>query len=109
MTDGGRDVLDPRHLSNSASPAYVYLDDGERYVYSHTVRDSGWLWVKDWQGQSTLYPPHRVERIERVAVERTREGNKSTLAIVDDEARREARRLAQPAVEDGDQEAIADD
>lgn len=112
MTDGGRDLKDPSSLSRHDTPAVVHLRGGKEFVAKHDVRDSGWLWVKDWQEQQTLYPPHRIERIERLELtvnEREDRSSPPTYAIVDDDLRERARRLAQPTVEGDDvQEAIAD-
>ena len=112
MTDGGRDLKDPASLSRHDSPAVVHLVDQQVFVARHDVRESGWLWVTDWQEQQTLFPPQRVERVERLELtvnEREDRSDPPTYAIVDADLAERARRLAHPTVEaDGVQDAIAD-
>lgn len=109
MTDGGHDLIDPRHLPRSWSPATIHVEDGSTFVADARIRDHGWLYVKTWSGERRHYPPHAIERVDYADVERTSKNNTATKGLVDDTALTTARRLAKPTEVDSGQEAIADD
>jgi hypothetical protein len=112
MTDGGQDVLDPRYLSRSKTPSVIVTEDGTtNFVANATLKDNGWIYVIRWDCSRALIPPHIIVRVERVDTQRTTKNDTATHAIVDDDLRERARRLAQPTETEAEanQEAVADD
>jgi len=65
------DNPDPENLTNADRPAVVDVEDGRNvFVASAKVRDNGWLWLKQWDGQTFKLPPQRVQAVQRIQKER---------------------------------------
>ncbi|MCU4716884.1 hypothetical protein [Halapricum hydrolyticum] len=115
MTDGGRDVIDPREFSVNWTPAVIFSRDETLFAADVSTLPNGWVRAKRWDTSKVKIPPHAVEKIEYVETETFHpDGEPQTYReqrLVDADALEEAHRIAQPTVEadDVDQEAIADD
>ncbi|QSG06450.1 hypothetical protein [Halapricum desulfuricans] len=114
MTDGGRDVIDPREFSVNWTPAVIFGEVERLFAVDVETLPNGWVRAKRWDDSKVKIPPHAVEKIEYVDTETFHpDGEPQTYRqqrLVEADALEEARRLAQPTVEsDADQEAIADD
>ncbi|WP_436924941.1 hypothetical protein [Halosimplex amylolyticum] len=63
--------LDPENLNQHASPAYLQRSGyGNDLVADYSVLDSGWVRVTEWDGERVKFPPHEVQAVREVAVER---------------------------------------
>jgi len=108
------DNPDPENLTNADKPAVVDVDgSGNVYVVSAKVRENGWLWLKQWDGQTLKLPPHRVNAVQRIRKERYGEAGSSGMKpqrIEDEDWRRRAREMtAKTADVDGAGEAVVAD
>ncbi|GGK63420.1 hypothetical protein [Haloarcula sebkhae] len=108
------DNPDPENLTNVDKPAVVDVDGaGNVYVASAKVRDNGWLWLKQWDGQTFKLPPHRVNAVQRIRKERygvADDRGMKPQRIADKNWRRRAREMtAETADADGAGEAVVGD
>jgi hypothetical protein len=110
MTDH-EDGIDPRHLPNSWRPSVVHFTDDEPLFVANAriLDDNGWLRIRGWANSIAHIPPRRIERVERVTVERTSKNNTATLAVADDDLRRKAEEIATGRPRADPREVIADD
>jgi hypothetical protein len=104
-----RDAVDPEDLINERPAVVEVTKQGTVYVADARVRDSGWLRVKEWDGQRAMVPPHRVVAVRRVETEhygeRDTDGRRS-IRVADEKWRQEAK---QDPDEIGGQPVVADD
>jgi len=108
------DTPNPADLTNVDKPAVVDVDgQGNVYVASAKVRDNGWLWLKQWDGQTFKLPPHRVNAVQRIRKERYGEADNSGMKpqrIADEDWRRRAQEMtAEVADVDGAAESVVAD
>jgi len=67
----GRDPYNPEDLLGSATPAFVQRDGlGNELVADYHVLDSGWVRVTEWDGERVKFPPHKIQAVREVTVER---------------------------------------
>ena len=64
-----RDHVDPENLIHETPSLVEVKDQGTVYVADARVTDSGWLRIKEWDGQTAKVPPHRVLTVWRVETE----------------------------------------
>ncbi|MFC7131641.1 MULTISPECIES: hypothetical protein [Salinibaculum] len=70
LSDKAPDSVDPERLG-SRKPALVdVVNQGPVYVADARVRESGWVYVREWNGTSANLPPQRVKQIRRIHTER---------------------------------------
>ncbi|GGM26941.1 hypothetical protein [Haloarcula argentinensis] len=108
------DDPDPENLTAANKPAVVDVDGaGNVYVAAAKVHDNGWLWLKQWDGQTLKLPPHRVQAIQYIQTERYGERDADGFMperIADEDWRRRAREMtAETADADGIGEAVVAD
>ncbi|KAA9399690.1 hypothetical protein [Haloarcula sp. CBA1129] len=61
---------DPANLRQNERPAVVDVtEQGQVYVATAKVQDTGWLWLKYWDGGQAKIPPHRVRAVEYLETE----------------------------------------
>jgi len=88
------DPVDPEMVA-AYTPAFVISSDAsERFVADYSVLDSGWIRVRDWDGETWKYPPHKVGAIRHVRKERYGESDRSGFKperLADEELREKAR------------------
>jgi len=62
---------DPEDLRERASPAYLQRSSlGNEFVADYSVLDSGWVRVTEWDGERAKFPPHEIQAVREVSVER---------------------------------------
>jgi len=67
----GRGAYDPEDLPGSATPAFLQRNGlGNELVADYHVLDSGWVRVTEWDGERVKFPPHKVQAVREVTVER---------------------------------------
>ncbi|MDS0280646.1 hypothetical protein [Haloarcula onubensis] len=61
---------DPEDLRQQERPAVVDVtEQGQVYVATAKVQDSGWLWLKYWGGGQAKIPPRRVRAVQYLETE----------------------------------------
>nr|WP_306060248.1 hypothetical protein [Natronococcus sp. AD5] len=94
LADGGItqqfavDHVDPQNLTIEQKPALVETRDSLVYVADVKLRDSGWLYYREWCGDSGYLPPHQVSRIKFVPTEWN--DDRDTKRVADEEMVRQA-------------------
>ncbi|WP_254272188.1 hypothetical protein [Haloarcula marina] len=64
------DAVDPEDLPGSYTPAVVQLaSEGPVFVADYYTLSSGWVAVRQWDGERVKVPPHRVSTISEVRVQ----------------------------------------
>ncbi|GGN97587.1 hypothetical protein [Haloarcula pellucida] len=64
------DAVDPEDLPSNYTPAVVQLaSEGPVFVADYYTLSSGWLAVRQWDGERVKLPPHRVGSISEVRVQ----------------------------------------
>lgn len=104
------DPVDPDNLINERPALVEVTQQGTVYVADARVRDSGWLRVKEWDGQRAMVPPHRVETVRRVETERHGERDAQGMRpkrVADEKWREEAKQ--DPDEIGGGEPVVADD
>ena len=104
-----RDTPHPRYLPNNYRPSLLITSDGgEEFVASARVSDHGYVAIVRWDGQRSLFPPHRIAEIRRIDTERTSQENTACKGIINDELTREALvRAGKVSEDDAGEEVIA--
>jgi len=104
---------DPENLYNSDRPAVVDVDGaGNVFVVAAKVRDNGWLWLKQWDGQTLKLPPHRVQAIQYIKTERYGEADKEGIKakrVADRDWRRRAKEMSDETADEAAEAVVADD
>jgi len=98
MDDGepATDPVDPEMVA-AYTPAFVVSSDAaERFVADYSVLESGWVRVRDWDGEVQKIPPHKINAIRHVRKERYGEGGRNGFKpeqLADEDLRERAREM----------------
>jgi hypothetical protein len=108
-----RRTPDPENLLNSEKPAVVDIDDGPNvFVASAKVRENGWLWLKQWDGETFKIPPHRIRAVHRIRKEPYGESERDGVKkrrVSDADWRQRAMDIADAGASNGPAEAVSAD
>jgi len=67
----GHGPEDPTDLREHSNPAFLQRNGfGNYLVADYCVLDSGWVRVTEWDGERVKFPPHEVQAVREVSVER---------------------------------------
>ena len=97
--DDGEPATDPVNPEMVAAytPAFVVSSDAaERFVADYSVLDSGWVRVRDWDGEVQKIPPHKINAIRHVRKERYGDGGRNGYKpeqLADEDLRERAREM----------------
>jgi D-alanyl-D-alanine carboxypeptidase len=105
---------DPENLRQNERPAVVDVtEQGQVYVATAKVQDSGWLWLKYWDGGQAKIPPRRVRAVQYLDTEVYGEPDSSGFKqkrVTDEDWRRRAKGMRHETADaDGAAEAVVGD